>query len=383
NGRGNVRSGARCARWHGLRARTPRPHRRRGRAGMDRRTRGGRTDPVPIARWSAPAGDARPYPGVRALGGGGDQPRRDPGHRGRQPPSARGRTRRRGRRELASCPTRLVLADHLRRDLQGVAPRRAGRRDGPSDRGGDLRGDPAKGDRARGRRQLHGRTRARAGRPGESSSGLESDGTDDVFSRCGSNAERAKRDRPAARNRRSRAGRTRVPDRDPCGRRRRRAFRAGFPARRGGYAPCDRRDSPGPVRAQRAAERTWPFDPAAAKPMNEPLPTPGKGDAQRLMDEMLRAGIPEIKLALGEAIDRENARPLPPKYARLLPETVLLVPLRPDAAVALTPIAADLERELTDSCNRHGSLYDRSYRVRLQRSEDPDAPLYVVSTQAG
>lgn len=117
--------------------------------------------------------------------------------------------------------------------------------------------------------------------------------------------------------------------------------------------------------------------------MNEPLPTPGKGDAQRLMDEMLRAGIPEIKLALGEAIDRENARPLPPKYARLLPETVLLVTLRPDAAVALTPIAADLERELTDSCNRHGSLYDRSYRVRLQRSEDPDAPLYVVSTQAG
>lgn len=102
-----------------------------------------------------------------------------------------------------------------------------------------------------------------------------------------------------------------------------------------------------------------------------------------LMDELLRAGVPEIKLALGDVIDRENARPLPPKYARLMPETVLLVTLRDDAAEALEPIAADLERELTDSCNRHGSLYDRNYRVRLQRSGDPDAPLYQVTTIAG
>lgn len=104
---------------------------------------------------------------------------------------------------------------------------------------------------------------------------------------------------------------------------------------------------------------------------------------QSLMDEMLRGGIPEIKLGLGEAIDRENARPLPPRYARLLPETLLVVTLRPDAADALEPIAADLERELTDSCTRHGSLYDRNYRVRLQRSGDSDAPLYVIGTHAG
>lgn len=107
------------------------------------------------------------------------------------------------------------------------------------------------------------------------------------------------------------------------------------------------------------------------------------GSKQALMDELLRAGIPEIKLALGELIDRENARPLPPRYARLLPETLLVVTLRADAADALEPIAADLELELTDSCTRHGSLYDRAYRVRLQRSPDRDAPLYVVGTRAG
>jgi hypothetical protein len=104
---------------------------------------------------------------------------------------------------------------------------------------------------------------------------------------------------------------------------------------------------------------------------------------QAFMDELLRAGIPQIKLALGEAIDRENARPLPTRYARLLPESMLLVTLRPDAADALQPIAMDLERELTDSCTRNGSLYDRVYRVRLQRSGDPEAPLYTVSAYAG
>lgn len=109
---------------------------------------------------------------------------------------------------------------------------------------------------------------------------------------------------------------------------------------------------------------------------------PGGAD-QPMLDELLRAGVPEIKLALGEVIDRENARPLPPRYARLLPETRLAVTLRTDAAEAAAPIAASLERELTDSCNRHGSLYDRSYRVRLQRTDDPDAPLYAVSVEAG
>ena len=104
---------------------------------------------------------------------------------------------------------------------------------------------------------------------------------------------------------------------------------------------------------------------------------------QALMDELLRGAIPEIKLGLGEAIDRENARPLPPRYARLLPETLLVVTLRPDAADALEPIATELEQELTNSCTRHGSLYDRAYCVRLQRSGDHDAPLYVVSAHAG
>jgi hypothetical protein len=117
--------------------------------------------------------------------------------------------------------------------------------------------------------------------------------------------------------------------------------------------------------------------------MNRNL-APGTAERrQALMDELLRGGIPEIKLALGEVIDRENARPLPPRYARLLPYTVLRVTLREDAAEALRPIAADLERELTDSCNRHGSLYDRGYRVELQRTEDANAPLYTVASHAG
>jgi len=117
--------------------------------------------------------------------------------------------------------------------------------------------------------------------------------------------------------------------------------------------------------------------------MIDEMPQPASASEQALMDELLRAGVPEIKLALGDAIDRENARPLPPRYARLLPETVLIVTLRADAADALRPVARDLERDMTDSCNRHGSLYERSYRVQLRRSEDPDATLFTVSAVAG
>lgn len=117
--------------------------------------------------------------------------------------------------------------------------------------------------------------------------------------------------------------------------------------------------------------------------MIDSMNSPTDSSSQSLMDELLRAGVPEIKLALGDLIDRENARPLPPKYARLMPDTLLLVTLREDAADALEPIAADLQRELTDSCNRHGSLYDRRYRVELQRSGDDDSPLYSVTAVSG
>ena len=75
-------------------------------------------------------------------------------------------------------------------------------------------------------------------------------------------------------------------------------------------------------------------------------------------------------ILLGEVIDRENTRALPARYARLLPETLLVITLRPDMASELTPLAQTIERDLTDSVLRHGSLYDRSYRVQLRRSED-------------
>lgn len=101
------------------------------------------------------------------------------------------------------------------------------------------------------------------------------------------------------------------------------------------------------------------------------------------LDLLLRETLPEIKLALGQLIDRENARALPPRFARLLPETLLVVALRPDAADVLTPLAPQLEQELTDSCTRHGSLYERGYHVQLRRAEDPAAPLFAVAAHAG
>jgi len=101
-----------------------------------------------------------------------------------------------------------------------------------------------------------------------------------------------------------------------------------------------------------------------------------------LLDQILREAVPEIKLAMGDLIDRDNARAIPDRYARLLPETVLVVTLRPDAAAAVAPVAAELEGELTTSCMRHGSLYDRPYRVRLRQAGDPAAPLFRISKES-
>lgn len=118
--------------------------------------------------------------------------------------------------------------------------------------------------------------------------------------------------------------------------------------------------------------------------MIDATPPEGRSDEEYpFIDVLLRDALPEIKLALGELIDRENARALPGRYARLLPESLLVVTLRPDAAEAIGPIAPTIERELTDSCTRHGSLYDRAYRVQLRRSDDPEAPLYRVTAHAG
>jgi len=109
---------------------------------------------------------------------------------------------------------------------------------------------------------------------------------------------------------------------------------------------------------------------ATSSPIEEPL-----------LDQMLREAVPEIKLALGDLIDRDNSRAIPDRYARLLPETVLVVTLRPDAADALQPVAAELEKELTGSCMRHGSLYDRDYRVKLREAAEAGAPLFKVAKE--
>jgi hypothetical protein len=101
-----------------------------------------------------------------------------------------------------------------------------------------------------------------------------------------------------------------------------------------------------------------------------------------LLDAFLREGLPEIKLALGDAIDRDNTRAIPDRYVKMLPVTTLVVTLRPDAARAIAAIAAELEGELTDSVMRHGSLYDREYRVRLREAGQKGAPLFRVAAQA-
>jgi hypothetical protein len=100
-----------------------------------------------------------------------------------------------------------------------------------------------------------------------------------------------------------------------------------------------------------------------------------------LLDSFLREAIPEIKLALGDLIDRDNARAIPDRYVKMLPLTALVVTLRPDAAQAVAEMAADLEADLTDSVMRHGSLYDRDYRVRLKEAGSKGAPLFRVGVQ--
>jgi hypothetical protein len=112
-----------------------------------------------------------------------------------------------------------------------------------------------------------------------------------------------------------------------------------------------------------------------------PATRPHEASDEPLLDSFLREAIPEIKLSLGDTIDRDNSRAIPDKYVRMLPLTTLVVTLRPDAAQAVAMMAAELEEELTDSVMRHGSLYDRDYRVRLKEAGTRGAPLFRVSVQ--
>jgi hypothetical protein len=117
--------------------------------------------------------------------------------------------------------------------------------------------------------------------------------------------------------------------------------------------------------------------------MSDLITTHEGTDQEPLLDTLLREAVPEIKLALGDLIDRENQRAIPDRYQKMLPESTLVVTLRPDAATAVQPVAAELERELTDSCMRHGSLYDRAYKVRLRVAASPGAPLFRVAARRG
>ena len=118
--------------------------------------------------------------------------------------------------------------------------------------------------------------------------------------------------------------------------------------------------------------------------MSELTPTtPESAIDEPLLDTFLREGLPEVKLRLGDEIDRDNQRAIPDRFARLLPGSVLVITLRPDVAAAVADIAAELERELTDSVMRHGSLYDREYRVKLRVANAAGAALFRVSVRRG
>jgi hypothetical protein len=106
------------------------------------------------------------------------------------------------------------------------------------------------------------------------------------------------------------------------------------------------------------------------------------GSREERQQAFLRDLLPEIKLALGSAIDRHNERELPDRYRRALPDSVLVVTLRPELARAIAPIAAEVEADLGESVRRHGSLYDRSYEVSLREASASSAPPYRVALEA-
>ncbi|HEU0014734.1 MAG TPA: hypothetical protein VFQ45_13695, partial [Longimicrobium sp.] len=134
-------------------------------------------------------------------------------------------------------------------------------------------------------------------------------------------------------------------------------------------------------RAGRAARRRHDPDDDPAMTDFTPATRPIDGGQEPLLDSFLREALPEIKLALGDLIDRDNSRAIPDRYVKMLPVTTLVVTLRPDAAQAVAAIAAQLEEELTDSVMRHGSLYDRDYRVRLSEAGARNVPLFRVGVQ--
>ena len=53
-----------------------------------------------------------------------------------------------------------------------------------------------------------------------------------------------------------------------------------------------------------------------------PATRPHEASDEPLLDSFLREAIPEIKLSLGDTIDRDNSRAIPDKYVRMLPLTI-------------------------------------------------------------
>ncbi|MEX2283959.1 MAG: hypothetical protein WEE89_15850 [Gemmatimonadota bacterium] len=97
--------------------------------------------------------------------------------------------------------------------------------------------------------------------------------------------------------------------------------------------------------------------------------------------EFLRIVEPEIKLALGAAIDRENTKPLSAEWS-VVP-TTLHIFLRPDLAATVEPVYRRLEASFAESCRRHGLLYNRGYSAQVWSAIRDDAPAFEIVAQMG
>jgi hypothetical protein len=89
--------------------------------------------------------------------------------------------------------------------------------------------------------------------------------------------------------------------------------------------------------------------------------------------------LPRLKLAIGEAIDRDNAQRIPARYRARLGRTRLDVVLHPAIAGEISHLFGELEADLADSVARHALMYERQYALALSSITDgTEAPFSVI-----
>lgn len=94
--------------------------------------------------------------------------------------------------------------------------------------------------------------------------------------------------------------------------------------------------------------------------------------------EFFTSILPRIKLAIGEAIDRDNAKQVPARYRNKLGDTLLEIVLHPTIVSTIVDLVNEVEADLSESSTRHGLMYHRKYPVRLVASGDHEGALFEV-----